>query len=41
MHQVGVLRSVVVGDRLYTYSVFGLVSTDLATSGDRASVPWK
>ena len=41
VRQVGVLRSIVSGERLYTYSVFGLVSTDLATSGDRVSIPWK
>ena len=41
VRQLGVERSVVAGDKLYTYSAFGLVSTDLADAQDRTSVPWR
>ena len=40
VRQLGVERSLVAGEKLYTYSAFGLVSTDLADAQDRTSVPW-
>ena len=40
VRQLGVERSLVAGEKLYTHSGFGLVSTNLADSGARANVSW-